>query len=83
MTKKELLKFDPPFRMIVDLYGDDEEIPKGVIEALYHTPKEREIVIWCNEKFADEFDKALKEVVENYYKPNIMKVDLDGRIEKL
>lgn len=61
MTKKELLKYNPPFKMIVDLYDDEEEIPKELIKVLYYTPKPQPIIMLMSEKNGELFNKIMKE----------------------
>jgi len=73
MTKKELLKHNPPHKIILEIYKDDDEIPKELIEILYHQPKleERKIIIHCGvdsiQKYNDMFNKAAKEFIESHY----------------
>lgn len=63
MTKKELLKYNPPHKMIIDLYEDNEEIPQEVIKTLYTKPAERKIVIYTNTKNEELWKAALEEEV--------------------
>lgn len=67
MTKKELLKFDPPFRMIVDLYEDDEEIPVEIIKALYYVPKPKPYVMLMSAEGLELFNRMCKK----YYDSNL------------
>jgi hypothetical protein len=69
MLKSELkakckeLKFRIPFQMIFDLYEDDEDIPEVVITNLFllESRSSKEFVVYGNDKFWEEVDKAIDE----------------------
>jgi len=67
MTKKELMKYNPPHKMIVDLYEDNDEIPVELIKALYYVPKPQPIIMPMGEKSLEMFNKMMKE----YYDSNL------------
>ena len=63
MKKTKLLKLDknPPFKMIIDIYKDEEDIPDELIKVLYNKPNYQPYTIICGSKGFKEFDKAIKE----------------------
>ena len=68
MTKKELLKykqyFTCPSFIIDELYKDDEEIPKEIIELMFHKPEDKEYKLLISSKLYDKFIKILKDEME-------------------
>jgi len=68
MTKKELLKYNPPHKMILEIYEDNDEIPEDIIRLLFYSPpKEREIVIWTNAEGVRLFEEACTQWIRDNY----------------
>ncbi|MCK9446531.1 hypothetical protein M0Q50_06635 [bacterium] len=60
MNKKELLKHNPPYKMLLDIYNNDDEIPVDFIKMLYKPRSISQNIFIGNEKTIESFQKALK-----------------------
>lgn len=46
-----------PPKMLFDLWNDDDNIDHDLLKILFQSPKKRNFVIYCNEKFLDKLDE--------------------------
>lgn len=61
MTKKELIKYNPTHKMLLELYEDDEEVPNEFVELLYSPPKPEPYMVLMSAELLELWNNTLEE----------------------
>ncbi len=77
MTKSEALAEMPLKRaegylvhpMLLAIYADDEELPEGFVEMLWHKPEPKQIILYTAPKIQAQINAALEEYITDFKKP--------------
>jgi uncharacterized cupredoxin-like copper-binding protein len=63
ITKKELLKYEKYFtcpKMILEIYKDEEVIPKNIVKLMFHVEEPKEYQFRCSPQIYAEITKKKK-----------------------
>ena len=61
LAKCKEQKINIPFRMIIDIYKDEDDIPDELLRILYEPREPKEYTLHMGEKLFNEFNRLSKE----------------------